>query len=365
MGSHRLEPFAETIEATCLFAAPRQAWRKRSSPQHRIGGHRDKKEGDSERNQKGRDDGNADMVSHQLNQEIIGKDEGQEDRDRRQGGGEDGTPDLARTLRHRAFGRTSGGRKAVDILQDHHAIIQQHTDRQRHTDQCKTVDRNSRPVEEIERRIDGDRDGQGDKEHQPEVLQEEPEDDDGKQAPHNREVNDLVDVVLHRLRLIVLNHDREVKRGKLLVQAVDHFDRTVGKLDQIGLRVGKQGDGDGIFTVNSTVACLLFHIEENGGDVFQQYGARSDNDIFEVGNFGIRRVDMDEIFPVRLVSITDKRFLLGILRQEAADTERSQIEGFTGIGIELHLDGLLAPTVDIDGSDAVDIFQVGPYLFLH
>ena len=191
------------------------------------------------------------------------------------------------------------------------------------------------------------------------------EDDDGKQAPHNREVNDLVDVVLHRLRLIVLNHDREVKRGKLLVQAVDHFDRTVGKLDQIGLRVGKQGDGDGIFTVNSTVACLLFHIEENGGDVFQQYGARSDNDIFEVGNFGIRRVDMDEIFPVRLVSITDKRFLLGILRQEAADTERSQIEGFTGIGIELHLDGLLAPTVDIDGSDAVDIFQVGPYLFLH
>ena len=65
------------------------------------------------------------------------------------------------------------------------------------------------------------------------------EDDDGKQATHNREVNDLVDVVLHRLRLIVLNHDREVKRGKLLVQAVDHFDRTVGKLDQIGLRVGK------------------------------------------------------------------------------------------------------------------------------
>ena len=178
-------------------------------------------------------------------------------------------------------------------------------------------------------------------------------------------MDDLVDVILHRLGQVVLYHDREVERGKLLVQAVDHFGRTVGEPDQVGLRVGKQGDGDGILAVDPAVACLLLHIEENGGNVFQQDGTGSDDDVFEVGDFGIRRVDMDEVFPVRLVSIAYESLLLRILRQEAADAGRSQAEGFAGVGIELHLDGLLAPAVDIDGGDAVDVFQIGPYLFLH
>ncbi len=51
-------------------------------PQYRIGSHRNEKEGDSERDQESRDDGNADMVSHQLDQKIIGKDEWKEDRNR-------------------------------------------------------------------------------------------------------------------------------------------------------------------------------------------------------------------------------------------------------------------------------------------
>ena len=74
---------------------------------------------------------------------------------------------------------------------------------------------------------------------------------------------------------------------------------------------------------------------------------------------------MDEIFPVRFVSITNERLLLGILRQEAADSGRGQIKGFAGIGVKLHLNGLLSPAIDIDGSYAVDVFQIGPYLFLH
>ena len=123
----------------------------------------------------------------------------------------------------------------------------------------------------------------------------------------------MVNVILHRLRLVILYDDREVERGKLLVQTVNHSDRTVRKLDQVGLRVSKQGNGNGIFAIDPTVACLLFHVEENDGNVFQQHGARGNDDVFEVGNFGIRRIDMDKVFPVRLTGIADKRLLLRIL----------------------------------------------------
>ena len=60
----------------------------------------------------------------------------------------------------------------------------------------------------------------------------------------------MVNVILHRLRLVILYDDREVERGKLLVQTVNHSDRTVRKLDQVGLRVSKQGNGNGIFAID-------------------------------------------------------------------------------------------------------------------
>ena len=74
---------------------------------------------------------------------------------------------------------------------------------------------------------------------------------------------------------------------------------------------------------------------------------------------------MHEVFPVRFAGIADESLLLGVLRQEAADSGGSQVEGFAGIGVELHLDGFLTAAVNVDRGDPVDVFQVGPYLFLH
>ena len=52
-------------------------------PQYRIGSHRNEKEGATAREiRESRDDGNADMVSHQLDQKYRKKTNGREDRNR-------------------------------------------------------------------------------------------------------------------------------------------------------------------------------------------------------------------------------------------------------------------------------------------
>ena len=93
-------------------------------PQQGIRSHRDEKKGNEERDRKGRDDRDADMMSDQLDHEIIGKDERQEHRHRRQRSGHNRAPHLPGTLRHRTLRRSSSAGETVDVLQYHHTVVE-------------------------------------------------------------------------------------------------------------------------------------------------------------------------------------------------------------------------------------------------
>ena len=72
------------------------------------------------------------------------------------------------------FGRIAVSRQTINILKHHDTIIQQHSDGQRHSYQGKTIDSDTKSVEEVESRIDRNRYGKCDKKHQPHILQEKP-----------------------------------------------------------------------------------------------------------------------------------------------------------------------------------------------
>ena len=305
------------------------------------------------------------MMSDQLDHKIIRKDERQKDSDRRQRCRHNRTPYLFRSLRYRTFGRTTGCRQAIDILQHDDTVVQQHPDRKRHTDQRQAVDRYTERIKEIECRIDRNRYGKSDKEYQPQVLQEQPQDQYGQQPAHQGQINDLVDIVLHRFRRILLHHNLHVQISQLLVQPVDRLEGAVRQVDQVRLRIVHQGNRDGILPVHTAIGSLLFQVEEDRSNIFQQYRTGSDHDILQIGYFRIKGVDMDKVLAVRLIRKTDKGFILRILCQQATDRRRCKVQGFAGFPVQPDLDRFLPSAIDIYGCHPVDILQISADLFIH
>jgi len=74
---------------------------------------------------------------------------------------------------------------------------------------------------------------------------------------------------------------------------------------------------------------------------------------------------MDKVFAVRFIGKTDKGLILRVLRQQAADGRRRQVQRLASLGIEAYLDRFLPTAVDIDGSNPVHILQVGTNLLIH
>ena len=74
-----------------------------------------------------------------------------------------GAPHFFCSLRYRTFGRIAVSRQTINILKHHDTIIQQHSDGQRHSYQGKTIDSDTKSVEEVESRIDRNRYGKCDK----------------------------------------------------------------------------------------------------------------------------------------------------------------------------------------------------------
>ena len=103
------------------------------------------------------------MVPDQFYQEIIRKNERQEYSNGSQGSRHNGAPHFFCSLRYRTFGRIAVSRQTINILKHHDTIIQQHSDGQRHSYQGKTIDSNTKSVEEVESRIDRNRYGKCDK----------------------------------------------------------------------------------------------------------------------------------------------------------------------------------------------------------
>ena len=122
------------------------------------------------------------MVPDQFYQEIIRKNERQEHSNGSQGSRHNGAPHFFCSLRYRTFGRIAVSRQTINILKHHDTIIQQHSDGQRHSYQGKTIDSDTKSVEEVESRIDRNRYGKCDKKHQPHILQEKPKNEHSQQV---------------------------------------------------------------------------------------------------------------------------------------------------------------------------------------
>ena len=90
------------------------------------------------------------MVPDQFYQEIIRKNERQEYSNGSQGSRHNGAPHFFCSLRYRTFGRIAVSRQTINILKHHDTIIQQHSNSQRHSYQGKTIDSDTKSVEEVE-----------------------------------------------------------------------------------------------------------------------------------------------------------------------------------------------------------------------
>ena len=71
---------------------------------------------------------------------------------------------------------------------------------------------------------------------------------------------------------------------QLLIQLVYRFGSAVRQIDQVGLRVVREGDGHGIFPIHTTERGFFLQVEKDRTDIFQQHRAGGDDDVLQVAH---------------------------------------------------------------------------------
>ena len=187
------------------------------------------------------------QIGEQLLGDALHEHNGQEHAHRGQGGGGDGPHHLRRTGHRRLNDGGSLRAQPVDILDDHHGVIHQHTHCHRQTRQGDHIDGDAGEVHQHHGEDHTDGDGAEGDEGGPQVLQEQVQDQHRKQSAPAQGgqdgVNDDIDVV-------PLIHQRhEVQAVVLFLQRVAAGLNVVGHLRRGVGRLLVEGDDDAVVAV--------------------------------------------------------------------------------------------------------------------
>ena len=209
------------------------------------------------------------QVGEQLAGQALYEHDGREHAHGGQGRGRHRAQHLARAGHRRLNDGGALGPQAVDILNDHHGVIHQHTHRHGQTAQGDHVDGHAGEVHKYDGKdhADGDRYQRDDR--GPPIPQEQVQDDHGEQrAPQQRRGDGLHDQV----DIVALVHQR--REGQSLVLALQLLEPcadVIGHLRRgvVGL-LGK-GDENAVVAVDLGVQLPGVVRDHHGGDVAQRH----------------------------------------------------------------------------------------------
>ena len=147
----------------------------------------------------------------------------------------DRPPYLPGALYHRRCRRNTGCPEPVNVLKHYHGSIQQHPHRQGDPHQREAINGDSGTEEEVEGCKNRDRDGKGHHHHQPYLPEEHPEHKHRQEPTNQCQVNNLIDVVLHQLRTVLLDDHLHALLLKFPVQLFNPFPHSVREVDDVRL----------------------------------------------------------------------------------------------------------------------------------
>ena len=343
---HRPLPLGDGLEGEASGPAPRQA----------PGDHGDQQQGHGQRHQKRRDDGDAHLPAQEADQVVLGEDEGQEDADRGQGRRHDGASHVGHAAGDGRVRFLPPGQPAVDALEDDDAVVDEHAHGDGHAHQRQGVQADAEGVEEVEGDQHRDRDRQGDHGHEDQVAQEDPEHGHGQPAADQGQGLDVADVVAHRLGGVAGHHQLHALRGQVPVQVRHHRGRRRRDLQQVGLGVAHQGQGDRLEAVHAGDRPALRRPVDDGRHLPQAQPLPEDG-LLEVGHRGVVRDQADEAPAGAVGDLAEMTAGTGALGDAGPDPGRGEPVAAQHRLVEAHLDRAPPPSVHGDVGDAVHLAQ--------
>ena len=138
----------------------------------------------------------------------------------------------------------------------------------------------------------------------------------------------------------------------------------MGEVDQVGLRVVHQRQGDGIQTVDTAQGGLLLDAEIDVSHIFEQDGAFGDDNVLDVGNTLVFRGDMNIIQPAGFMEIPGKGPVEGIGAEGAAYLGAGDAISITGCHVDSDFYGALFSAIDSGGGNPVNILEFIDHLLV-
>ena len=239
------------------------------APQHTGGHGRHQRQRHQQAGQQRIGDGQR-QISEQLSGQTLHEHDGRKHAHRGEGGRRHRAQHLLGAGHRRLHDGSSLGPQTVDILDDHHRVIHQHTHRYRQAAEGDHVDGHAGEVHQHHRENNADRDGEQRDDGGTPVTQEQKQHHHGEQrAPQQGREDRLHDQV----DIIALIHQRH--EGKPLVLALQ-LPEPVGKVvghrrrGVVGLLV--KGQQDAVFIVKLGVQLVAVVRHHHGGHVAQRNG---------------------------------------------------------------------------------------------
>lgn len=233
--------------------------------------------GAEHRRQRERDDAGEEHRARHRDAELVEQasrrplQEGErgEDRDERERRGDDGEADLARAVRRRRLGVLAQlFLVAVGVLEDDDRVVHHDADGEREREQREVVDREAEEVHDRERPDDAGGDREAGDDRGAEVPQEEEDDEDDEPGGDEQRLLGVADGALHEHRPI--EADVDVHAG--WQRTLDHRQlgaHYVGHLNQVGLRLAHDTNGDRGRSLEAQDAALVLGAELHARDVAQ------------------------------------------------------------------------------------------------
>ena len=214
--------------------------------QHTRRHSRNQGQGNQKAGQEGEGHGQG-QVCEELLGNALHEHDGQKHAHGGQGGGGDGPQHLARSGHRRLAHIGTLRAEPINILNDHHGVIHQHTHRHGQARQGDHVDGDTAEIHEDHGENDADGDGDQGDDRGAQVTQEQIQDQNGKQGAPGQAGKDGADDDANIIPLV--HKGGEVQAVVLLRQLVEAVGDVFGHLRRgiVGLLI--KGDGDAVFAV--------------------------------------------------------------------------------------------------------------------
>ena len=315
-------------------------------------------QGDEQRREQQRTDGDAELAEHHTRQ-TAGQADGQEDGNRCEGGCRDGQRNLLGALDTRNKAVTAVRPVVKDVFQYDDRVIHDHADAHGDAAERHHVHGDIKHLHDEENRDDTDGHGHRNDRGCAQIAQEDKQHNGCEQHAEDDVLDNRVDGHVNHVTLV--HEQRPVQRGLERGHFVECVLGALGHLQGVGVRLLIDRDRDTGFTADLGDGGLLLGCDVDVSNLAQTHGAagrQRNQGVCNVADRAVLAVGTHrEALIARLHFACGQRDIL--CRQHLRDVRHRQAVACQAIGVGIDGDLIFVAARDIDRSHAVDALEGG------